>query len=189
MFLIDRGTSIARVVGIDPGSQTLGVAVIEFDVITNSITSTQARTFVGDKLPFYPFDNFLSETNGDRLARIQKHKQNLFNIFKDTNPISIGCESPFYSQRRPSAFGVLMEVLTAIRNAVNEYSSWQTLYIIDPPTIKKAVGAAGNADKNAMKNKVLQMQDLNFNGDINQLDEHSIDAIAVAYCRYKTLIG
>lgn len=175
----------ATVIGIDPGSETLGLAIIEFDVATLKIVNTQARTFVGTKM--VDLDNWNGIIHGDRLGRIQAHKRNLLSVFRNVNPIQVCCESPFYSQRRPSAFGVLMEVLTAIRDAVLEYDSWKILFVIDPPTVKKAVGASGNAKKEVVREKVIELKELNYLGDtpIEDLDEHSIDAIAVAYCRFK----
>lgn len=182
-----RSGTTSTIIGIDPGSETLGVAVITFDIDSMKIVNTQAKTFIGSRI--VDIDNWQGEIHGDRLGRIQAHKRNLLSIFINAVPISIACESPFYSQRRPSAFGVLMEVLTAIREAVLEYDSWKSLFIIDPPTVKKAVGAAGNGDKHKVREKVISLKELCYLGEtsIEELDEHSIDAIAVAYCRFKSL--
>lgn len=187
MFSLNNTANSVYIVGIDPGSQTLGVAVIEVDIVTCKIMSTQACTFTGDKL--YRPDDHYAQVHGDKFYRIDKHRENLTAVFQYVRPVAICCESPFYSQRRPSAFGVLMEVLTAINEAVKDYHGGMNLHVVDPPNVKKAVGAKGNADKVAVKLAVLGLNDLNFLGCLHQLDEHSIDAIAVAYFQYKTLVG
>lgn len=178
----------ANIIGIDPGSETLGLAIIEFDIDTLNIVSSQAKTFVGSKM--YSQDNWLSNIHSPRVARISCHKQNLIDIFRNIDPIQIACESPFYNPRRPNAYGVLVEVLTMVREAVIEYDNWKNLYLIDPPTVKKSIGAPGNADKIKMMECMINLSGLNFidPAGVQCLDEHSIDALAVAYCRYLGLV-
>lgn len=178
----------AEVVGIDPGSESLGLAIISFDIETLQIVSTQARTFVASKM--FKDDTWLAQIHGQRVCRIKHLQETLIEIFNSVDPLFIACESPFYNPRRPNAYGVLVEVLDAIRNAVMEHDSWKSLYLIDPPTVKKSVGAPGNADKIKMYEIICSMDNLNpLNDlDLSSLDEHSIDAIAVAYCKYKTIL-
>lgn len=181
-------SSLARttnIVGIDPGSETLGLSVIEIDIDTLQIVKSSACTFVGSKM--FDDSSWLATSHSNRVARIAAHKQNLVYQLRKIDPICIACESPFYNPRRPNAYGVLVEVLTMIRDAVIEYDVWKTLYLIDPPTVKKSVGAAGNADKIKMLEAVINLKSLNLNCDPSSLDEHSIDALAVAYCRYRQL--
>lgn len=175
---------VANVVGIDPGSQTLGLCVLSFDIVTFEIISTQAKTFYGDRLPQY--DKFIAATHGDRVARILAHKQNIKELLYYYKPIIVASESPFFNTRRPNAFAALLEVLTMIRDSIIEYNPYQPLIGIDPPTVKKAVGAPGNADKSMVLLALSKMGDaLKLNQNyISQLDEHSVDAIAVAYCAY-----
>jgi Holliday junction resolvasome RuvABC endonuclease subunit len=61
--------------------------------------------------------------------------------------------------------------------------------MIDPPSVKKAVGATSHAKKDEVKAALARLPDLNYNGPVplEMLDEHSIDALAVAYCRLKIL--
>ena len=56
-------------------------------------------------------------------------------------------------------------------------------------TAKKAVGAPGNADKDKMKECVIKNYGYFYHGDtpVDELDEHSIDAIAVAYSNFLSL--
>lgn len=133
----------------------------------------------------------LANLHGERFARIEcLCRELLFCLYQD-QPNFIVCESPFYNPRMPSAYGVLMEVLSAIKNTVYHYHPLMVMEMIDPSSAKNAVGASGGAKKELMQKAVLEMPGLNYVGLIaqNQLDEHSIDAIAVAMSRYKKCLS
>ncbi len=174
----------ARLCGIDPGSNTLGFCSIEFSVDTLDIYSTEACTFIGTKLPA---QIHTANVQGDRIARILAHEENLYRCFEYHRPLTVVSESPFYSSRMPNAFQALLEVLNAIRQALLRHNNLMCLEIIDPPSVKKAVGAPGNAGKDEVKAAVMKLTDLNFQGPVPLalLDEHSIDAIAVAYSKIR----
>jgi Holliday junction resolvasome RuvABC endonuclease subunit len=174
-----------RIVGIDPGSESLGFASIEFDIETGFIVKTMACTFKGSKM--MKKDTWAIEVHGERASRIDALKSKLLEKFVELNPIQIVCEGAFFNNLRPNAFEVLVEVRTAIKQAISDFDCWRTIYLIDPPTVKKSVGAPGNADKVKVKACVLALSGLSYSGEtpLDMLDEHSIDAIAIAYCRYK----
>ncbi len=181
--------SIISVVGIDPGSTTLGTAVLWIDLNTMKVISSSAKTFHGDRLQ--GGESWLGDIHGDRFSRIAALEQSLLRLFMHVKPYMIASESPFMSMRRPQAYGVLTEVMCAIRNAVMLYDAWKPLYIIDPPTVKKNVGAAGNAGKEEVKQALLRLPELYYSGEtpLELLDEHSVDALAVAYGRWKAHLG
>lgn len=175
------------IIGIDPGSDTMGISEIKVDFKTQEIIETTAWTITASKL--VNDTTWLSVNHSFRLARIHVLKERLINIFNKIDPAIIVCESPFYNPRRPNAYGVLVEVLTAVRESVIEHDVWKALYLIDPSSIKKSVGAPGNADKTVMKEKIKELECLKYKGSIElaSLDEHSVDAIATAYCKYKNV--
>lgn len=172
-------------VGIDPGSEKLGASVIGIDVETQEISFIRAGTFAGSKM-FSPKDHF-AVVQGDRQARFAAHLENLYRFFLRERPVQICSESPFYNPRMPAAFGSLTELISTIRKAALLYSPERPLYLIDPPSVKKAVGASGAADKDAVRKCVLALLGKYYIGQVpmEDLDEHSIDAIAVGYARYK----
>lgn len=178
--------NVGSIIGIDPGSETLGLCVMHIDVTTFEIIETTSKTYIGSKLGM---SKEIASIFGDKFARIEAHKQNIISILCDVNPISIVCESPFYNSRRPSAFAALTEVVCAIRYACFEYSRLLSLELVDPPTAKIATGAKGNAKKEQVQEAILRLNNLNYVGDVSldKLDEHSIDAIAIAYWKYRKL--
>ncbi|WP_144106749.1 crossover junction endodeoxyribonuclease RuvC [Paraburkholderia sp. BCC1886] len=177
-------SSIAAIIGIDPGSNTLGVGTIWVDLSNFQIVSSDARTLQGDR---YYRESWTSTMFGDRLNRIAALEEELLGTFLFTQPFLIGSEAPFINKRFPQAGLALTEVMCGIRNAVMRYDAWKKLYVFDPPTVKNAVGAAGNADKDGVKAKLMLLPDLRYSGDIplDNLDEHSIDALAVALTVWK----
>jgi Holliday junction resolvasome RuvABC endonuclease subunit len=178
-YPIDKTTQ-ACIVGIDPGSETLGLCLLYFDVVTLNILRVHSQTFIGSKLPTDPM---LSICHSDRVSRIKAHEDNMVNLFISTNPIAISSESPFYNPRRPNAFGALVEVMSAIRNAVIRYSDTSRLFTVDPASVKRAIGAKGNADKDMVKHHLGNIPEIvnNLSSPLIDMDEHTVDAIAVAY--------
>lgn len=173
-------TTEACIVGIDPGSETLGVCVLYFNVVTLAINRISPMTYTGSKLPSDPM---LSILHGDRVSRVKAHEDNLFNIFSQNSPIAVSTESPFYNPRMPGAYGALVEVICGIRNAVIRYSDVKPLYKVDPSSVKQAIGAKGNADKDGVRGYISKIPEIidRLDRPLSSLDEHSIDATAVAY--------
>lgn len=178
----DKNTQ-ACIVGIDPGSETLGVSVLFFDVVTLQITRIIPKTYTGSKLPVDPM---LAMLHNDRVSRIKAHEDNLYKIYSEHNPVAIVSEAPFYNPRRPNAYGVLVEVICAIRNSIIRYSDTMCFYQVDPASVKRAIGAKGNADKDVVKHHIGLIPEITstLTVPLQMLDEHSIDATAVAYHQF-----
>lgn len=169
------------ILGIDPGSETIGYATIEAKIQTLEIVDVQAFTITGSKLDAFSVRE--AEIHSERYARISAHRIMLARILEEHDPLAVACESPFFNPRRPGAFGVLMEVLTAIQETVKEWDVFKVVHLVDPPTAKKALGAAGNAKKPEVAEAFQKLTCLHYPGT-EGLDEHSIDALAVAYQQY-----
>lgn len=171
-----------RIVGIDPGTDTLGVSLLELDLSTCVISLAGSQTFRGHHLAReFPMT---AEKHGDRFARLMAHRKNLLEYFQAHKPHVIACESPYFRRRMPMAFSALTECVFTIRQATEMYNPEKPLYLYDPPTVKNAVGVGGkNGDKEAMRAGVIKLTDLQNPLGISyqSLDEHSIDSIAVAY--------
>lgn len=178
------------IVGIDPGSVHLGTAVLRIDLASLQITGTTAHTLNALHVSPQPETLWTSQLFGERLGRIASLEDALLALFEDVEPFMIACEAPFINLRRPQAHGVLMEVICGIRRAVMRYDAWKPLYLIDPASVKNAVGAKGNADKDAMKCALLRLTNLHYDGELalESLDEHSIDAIAVGYAHWRAAL-
>jgi len=179
-----------RIVSCDPGTDTLGVALSELDLKLGILTVQEAHTFRGSQLQrHYPV---VSRYHNDRFARLLGHEDNLFNYFNQTAPHLIVSEGP-YLGRFPAAFAALTEVVSTIRRAAIRYDPYLKFLVIDPSTVKKAIGMRGNSgDKSIVKQTLLaaihnRIGTLQSHVDLNSLDEHAIDAIAVGWVSSKLI--
>lgn len=168
--------------GLDPGTNNLGLGWINFDPGSLSIINTQSLLLTADKMDPDPF---YAEVHCDRHARLRILSENILQMLHWIRPVSIVSESPFFNASRPNAYAALIETVEMIRHTVSAYDWQQSLNYIDPPSVKRAVGAAGNAKKEEVQSRVMQLLELNYQGPtpLSHLDEHSIDAIAVAYSK------
>lgn len=178
--------AVGCLTAIDPGTESLGVARFYVEVPELRILSCTAQTFRGSKLSMSPWT---TEAQSPQFARIEAHYSNLLSYLFAYQPFLVVSEAPFFSRKFPMAFAALVRTVSAVQQAVRDYRSTMSLHLIDPPTVKNAVGAAGNAGKSDMHDAVLQLPDLNYFGDVplEHLDEHSIDALAVGYCKIRQL--
>lgn len=176
-----------KVIGIDPGTETLGVCIMDIDLNTGIILGTRANTFVGSKLPFY--DKQIATYVSPKTARLKAHEENLYSLFTFERPLIVASEFPFFNPRMPHAYGPLVETINTINVALSRYDSCNKLYGIDPSSVKNAVGAKGNAKKEVMAEQLLTLENILLSDSpLRELDEHSVDAVAVAYSAYKNLV-
>jgi len=174
-----------KIVSIDPGTNKVGICLMDVEFDTFKILKSTAFTVTATKL--VSEDSWMSVMHSYRVARLFAIKDTLLRYFKDHKPNAIVCESPFFNSRMPGAFQPLVEILKTIRDTVIEYDDWLQLNLIDPSTIKKAVNASSFADKQSVKKAVTSLVDINYEGNIDELDEHAIDALAVGYCFIKNM--
>jgi len=172
---------IYRLIGIDPGINNTGISVFNIDYMTNKILNIEAFTIVNDKL--FDKTGLDSEYYTERTIKLYKLKAAIQHILMIFNPAIVACESPFYNRFRPTAFSSLLEVLNMIHSSIIEYNVNIPFHTVEPLYVKKIVGAGmmkGKADvKLAIKNiNEILLATVN---NIDELDEHSVDAIAVGY--------
>jgi Holliday junction resolvasome RuvABC endonuclease subunit len=166
-------------IALDPGSN-LGVSIFGLDVYTLDIVSIDAFTMRRNLL--LNCDDDTVEQIGERQIRLNEQYRRLVDLFNLYHPIAIASESPYFNARMPTAFSSLVECMSMLRSAVASYNAFYSLYTIDPSSIKKTVGANGIAKKDAIKVAVSNLPIITkLNTNINILDEHAIDAIAVNY--------
>lgn len=181
----ENSPTVFRIIGIDPGTTNLGLAVLTVDIKTLIILNTYAFTLNANKLTSK--DEWNCGIHSDRFDRILSLKTALLQTFILYQPTIVCVESPFFGRSHPNAFQALTEVLTAIRDTLYQHNPWMELMLVSPSEAKQAILAKGNATKEIMKEKLLSLAcELSIDPllDINILDEHSTDAVAIAYYAY-----
>lgn len=175
-----------RIVGIDPGTDTLGASVLDVSLVTGKISIVTAATFRGSQMA--KDYEWIERVHGSKAARLKSHEENLLRMFHYYRPHEVVCETP-YMGRFPAAYAALIECVNMIRSALMQYDDHMPLLTVDPPNVKKAFGVSGKSgDKGLMREaligKVERHELFNtINVPISMLDEHAIDSIAVAYVR------
>lgn len=183
MFHLADDSTPYRVIGIDPGTDTLGAAGLDIDLHTGKFTLVDAHTLHASRMLKYYRDTEL--VHGSRFARLHGLELALGEYFEDMQPHSIISESPYMGQRA-TPFAALTECLTSIRRAVRAYNGRLPLLEVDPARAKARIGVSGKSgDKSLMQAAVIGLSDIQnpYGVDLQILDEHSIDAIAIAYFR------
>lgn len=175
------------VIGFDPGTMNFGLCELTYSLVTQEVVRLNPMTIRVNKLPK---DEWFESLYGERLARIEALELWLGRYLNDVQPFSVASESPFFNPRSPSAFPALVETLCAVRNAYRQYTDRSALFLIDPPTVKNAVGAGGNAHKDIVLEKILNHPTLNRLSPkpLKELDNNAVDAMAVAYALYTELV-
>lgn len=175
--------------GIDPGSLHLGFCVLYFEEDTLKITNIESTSIDVDRLRTeYPH---IDQSYGERIVRVYGLKNKLRDLFLYYSPIGIVCESAFYNPYRPNAFGSLVESMTAVRFSALAYNPLIPFRSYTPSDIKKTIGAhATKGGKEAILNTLKANEEIIKNvqfQSLDHLDDHAVDAIAIAYTELLTL--
>ena len=162
-----------KIIGIDPGSTTAGIATLEinknFDIIsikTECIDAAKVKT------------TFSRNNNLEYRLKYMSDRLNILLSGDDIEAISI--EMPFANPRRMGAVIPLARLLGIIMNISLSYSPYRLIHKISPSEVKNSVGAKGNADKDGVLEAILKIDEITNHIDLNMITEHEVDAIGVA---------
>jgi Holliday junction resolvasome RuvABC endonuclease subunit len=180
MLTITNQNRIATLIGIDPGTDVMGVSVFEFDAVTLKLLRIRATSYKAAQLLS---DDWIGEFQSSRHQRIHAHMENLKRIFWEEDPVAVISESPFINMKMPGAFAALVEVVSNLRNTLYSFCPWKSLYLVEPSRVKQAVGAKGNANKDGVKEAVRKNKEIieALDVSIDLLTPDAVDSIAVGY--------
>lgn len=171
-----------RIIGIDPGSDNLGLCILDIDTKTSKPVYVRTHNIKIDKLI----------TELDQLQCVIDLKflkifaiKRFFSEFLDrTKPDMVACEQPFFHRFTPMAFGVLSEVVSSLKLATYEYDTSLMFITYPPKTIKKAIGAGATAKKEDMKRQLLTLTTytdlLQEDNQVTKMTPDEIDAMCIA---------
>jgi Holliday junction resolvasome RuvABC endonuclease subunit len=167
--------------GIDPGTTTLGISHVTLDTSLKTPRFTiQAAQTLKAKNQHKDYLG-LAFHHGELYARLQQLKDQLVPHLVEINPHIVVCESPFMGKFAQS-FAALVECLMVVRQAVVAYDLHLPIVLVDPTTAKKSVGVKiqRKMHKDHVTQALRKRKDLTWKVALNDLDEHSVDATAVA---------
>jgi Holliday junction resolvasome RuvABC endonuclease subunit len=179
MFTLPESNEPLRVLSIDPGSYNTGIAHWHWDIGTTSFHMVDSYT-----LKFPDSDKRyckIREMGTDRIARLYHLDDSLGDILEEFRPHMVICESN-YKGRFADAYATLVECVAVIRNVLYRYDPTMPLLMVDPMSAKKAAGVVGKfKDKMDVTRALKKRTDIVWGVDIDSLDEHSVDAVAIGY--------
>lgn len=178
-----------RYFAIDPGSDTLGLAVMDYYIPDRTLTVIDLTTLHASKqIKDHPM---LVEYHGEKFARLWVIGQILTHYIDHYQPDGFISESPFLGKFAAS-FRALVECMLVIEQRVIAYTAHIPLETVDPVRAKQAVGIkAKGSTKEDVANAVIAELRIQFAEGIARLGrtEHEYDACAVGFYKFKTLIG
>lgn len=177
-----------RVVAVDPGTSHLGLAVMDWEWGDAIGTVVWADTI-----------HVRDETHPDMLAESCGKRDYRLNILKEyweefvylSGLTFAVTETPFLKKGKMSAYESGIELQKLLREGLYRYYPSKHLHGFQPMLVKAHVGVvARGTDKTHMFTAVSKMFTNHTLIDLETLDEHSIDAIAVGNTFIRTsLLG
>lgn len=167
-----------RIMSIDPGGTTTGIAITDLDMLTGKCYIVDSHTIHLDKLIKRKYGHNVI-IYGEKFARIIALKEAMTKLLVAWQPEYIVSEGPYLGSF-VTTFASLTSCVMAIRLAIYEWEPYKDVTVLDPATVKKAVGVSGKSgDKNLMRIAVAKRGLIFTDVLLEKLDEHSVDAIAV----------
>jgi len=177
-----------RVLAIDPSTSATGFSVLDHNVLTQETHIAFASTVFRKDL--LKRKDWIATVHGERSAAVAGYGEALADLLRYWSPTLVIAEAPYLS-RLPAAFKALVEVQTSLRLAVMEFDPTLPFETVDPARAKQNIGVSGKSgDKEAVAIAVRARPGLyTVNGvDLNQIDEHSMDSIAVGLYHIDTYV-
>lgn len=190
MLIVPTEANKIRLLSIDPGTTTTGMAFFELDLINLHVQLVDALTIKANTTK----DKYrhLSLIHNDRLARITFIADVFQQYLIQFQPNMVITETA-HMGKYTDAFEGLIHCTSVLEYVLMNYNSNIPLEGVDATSVKKNLNAIlrGEDSKNSVREKILELyQHGNFSTfvDVFSLDEHSIDAIAVGWYKLTKII-
>jgi len=177
------------ILAIDPGLHHIGLSVYKVQANPPSILSISAFTLHSHRVV---------DTSGldddDYIERV-RIRHSMLRAFKgvviDVMPDIAVSESPFFDRRKPGSFAILTEVMTGLFDTVVEVNPLIRFSTIAPQSVKQVLGVAGQKGKEVVIEAMAGFTEITdaLDVDLNDLDEHGVDATGVGFAYYRTKSG
>lgn len=180
MLVMPKSLEPFRIAGFDPGAN-LGLTLMENRLDGSKPIVKLAYT---EKLNPVEFGyKEIAELHGNRVARLMIMFDRITDFLRTHRPHGVIVEGN-YLGRFANAYGSLVECVMVIRNAVYAYDPFMQVQIVDPTTVKTNIGIkkVRGTDKEDVRKAMKALADLEWDGvSLDDLDEHSVDSVAIAY--------
>ena len=195
-----EGPKYFTILGVDPGTTTLGTAALHVDIETLMPAGIEFKTLNANKPSAgRTVNEWMLETHSPRAMRLRELAWMLGHEFNYFRPLFVACEAPFFNRLHPNAFGPLIEVVKMVECTTYAWNCWRPLYRIETTVAKKAVAPETTKllaeFRELCKTKALPDSKAKVewcalhHGEFSRLiagkayDEHGLDAGVVAYAQ------
>lgn len=168
-----------RSIAIDPSTSRMGMSVIDVNLAETALFKLQwVETIHGDKMEHFESTNY--DDDGAVQSRIHGLSKSYRQILDFFNPTIVACEDNFLGAS-PDTFKRLIEAVSLLRIETEDYGHGLYMVNIPPRVAKETVGANfRGTQKEDVTKGIKAYPNIDLNGhDLDVLDEHSIDAIAI----------
>lgn len=204
MLVLPDSDEPLRIVSIDPGSSTMGISLLEvrFDGSNKVVVRESYTIHLRDTHPTYAA---MRDLHGSRVARLLQVGDTLADLFRQYRPHVVIAEDN-YMGRFAAAFEALVECVMVIRNTLYQYDRFIPLYMVEPSAAKRVAGVekqgggkgkkrkrkydkTNQAEKKELVREALRKRtDIEWHVELDTLDEHSVDSVAIGYYYVKELL-
>lgn len=175
------------IISIDPGINSTAIAVTS---VENGNLRVHYTEFINNTKAFTPHQKLQEKKYDSRYVRAVKITDAVERLCDVYDIDAIVTEGAFFNPTRPLAYSTLLEVIYAVK-----YSVIRNMKIpyteIPPKKVKQIFHGKGNAKKEDMEavlKQHLENKTILIDKKMEELTEHEIDSIAVAYSYYKEIL-
>jgi Holliday junction resolvasome RuvABC endonuclease subunit len=176
-------TNCVNIMSIDPASGSMGLTLSEYDLDTHQFHLIESSTINTDRLLSSAIIDTYS-TVSPNFIRLHLIAKLLEKKIREYDPHILVHEAAYCNPRLVTAFRSLTRFESMIQMLTLSMPYALPVKVIEATKIKKEVGAKGG-DKNLVKRGILRLIDdgaiIPHHVNINTLDEHAIDSIAIGY--------
>lgn len=195
--LIPDDSTPLVILGIDPGTTTIGFCAMQIDPLTTERLGFEAFTIHAERpCGGRQFNSDLLESHSNTFAKLREIGERFDSILRYYQPVQVATELPFFNSFHPNAYAPLVQVLTMLETRVYEWNPHKPLYRIENTTAKALIYPTSKEERKKIqaikgsKDRILaclrQHPDFQWI-PLDTLDEHSIDACLIAECQRRRL--
>ena len=172
-----------RVLGIDPGTSSLGIGRLAVDPATRTITHIDADTVYSNKEFVNTFLRDGVHGDLDSSGRAEFVMAGVLAALGDWVPDLVAIEEPFMNKRKPGAFKPLYTQVLSFRETVQHQYPNSIILLYSVQECKKSIGASGKSGKETIYDHMIDHCELAplLPPDHQTLSDHAIDAILIGY--------
>jgi len=168
------------IMGIDPGSRTMGVCVMEMSPALEIVSIHTFSPVISRDDSTGIYDNIIT-----RLKKLDFIIRSIYSIYK---PTIVSMESSFINASRMGAVIPLTKSIGLIETVLATIDEHIKIVSIPPSVIKK-VFKSKQKGKDSVTEALMAKKSIVRMLNVDRMSEHSIDAVAIAYTLLSFLKG